>query len=181
MTPEIKTERLILKPLESGDGQAMQIAFPRWEIVRYLNAAVPWPYPEGASQDYVDNVVLPAVNEGRCWCWSIRRQDKPEELIGLIELRDEENDNRGFWLVPEWQQRGFMSEACNAVNDYWFRTLGREVLRVPKAAVNTGSVMISRKSGMRLIKTGKKEYVAGVLDYELWELTREEWLAREIN
>jgi len=38
-------------------------------------------------------------------------------------------------------------------------------------------VKISRKSGMRLIETGKKEYVAGVLDYELWELTRDEWLS----
>lgn len=179
MTPLIETTRLILKPLERNDAGAIQAVFPQWEIVRYLTAAVPWPYPEDAAQHYVDNVALPAIAQGQGWSWTLRRRENPDELIGLIELRDVENDNRGFWLVPEWQRNGFMTEACQAVNDFWFRTLGREVMRVPKAAINAGSVMISRHSGMRLIKTGKKEYVAGLLDYQLWEITREEWCQRQ--
>jgi RimJ/RimL family protein N-acetyltransferase len=179
MTPEIFTERLLLKPLERRDADAIQTAFPRWEIVRYLTAAVPWPYPEGAAKDYIDNVALPAAREGRGWSWSLRLKEDPEVLIGLIELRDVENDNRGFWLIPEYQNHGYMTEACHAINDFWFRTLGREVMRVPKAALNTGSINISLKSGMRLIKTGKKEYVAGILEYELWEITRDEWCMKD--
>lgn len=179
MTPKLETQRLLLEPLQRHDAAAIQVLFPQWEIVRYLTAAIPWPYPDGAAQDYVDNIALPAMQAGQAWCWTIRRQEKPEQLIGLIELRDQENDNRGFWLVPEWQRHGFMTEACQAVNDFWFRTLGRPVMRVPKAAINSGSVSISRHSGMRLIETGKKAYVAGLLDYQLWEMTRDEWCMRQ--
>lgn len=70
-----------------------------------------------------------------------------QDSTTLYRLRHhQENDNRGFWLVPEWQRRGFMTEACQAVNDFWFRTLGRPVMRVPKAALNSGSVSISLHS-----------------------------------
>ncbi|MCW0330513.1 hypothetical protein NB704_001902 [Pantoea ananatis] len=56
MTPEILTERLILKPLTLQDADAIQVVFPQWEIVRYLIDSVPWPYPDGAARDFVANV-----------------------------------------------------------------------------------------------------------------------------
>jgi len=55
------------------------------------------------------------------------------------------------------------------------------VLRAPKAALNRRSQRISVTSGMRLIKTVKKEYVSGLLDSELWEITRDEWNARKFQ
>lgn len=39
----------------------------------------------------------------------------------------------------------------------------------------------AESSGMRLIRTEKKEYVSGLLDSELWEITREEWNARQVG
>src|SRR5207253_6299536 len=42
-TPILYTERLILRPLELADAEAIQQQFPNWEVVRYLNARVPWP------------------------------------------------------------------------------------------------------------------------------------------
>lgn len=72
-----------------------------------------------------------------------------------------------------------MREASNAATDYWFNSLNKRVLRAPKAALNSRSKIISESSGMRLIRTEKKEYVSGLLDSELWEITREEWNARQ--
>lgn len=176
--PTLSTERLLLKPLAAEDASQIQVLYPRWEIVRYMVSSVPWPYPEDGASQYVNNVALPAMAKGTAWCWTIRRRDKPDELIGLISLDDTENNNRGFWLVPEQQGQGLMHEACNAVTDYWFNTLNRPVLRVPKAADNTRSQLFSSRSGMRLIKTEKKQYVSGLLDSQLWEITRDEWNAR---
>lgn len=88
---------------------------------------------------------------------------------------DVADNNRGFWLVPEWQGKGLMSEACQAVNRFWFDTLDKEVLRAPKAASNARSRELSRRSGMRLVRTEKAQYVSGELDSELWEITREAW------
>lgn len=176
--PEIVTERLLLKPLVSADADQIQQVFPRWEIVRYLIASVPWPYPPGAAQHYVDNVALAAVKEGRGWFWTLRRKEKEQELIGVICLMATEDNNRGFWLVPEWQGHGYMTEACEAVTDFWFNALDRDVLRAPKAADNTRSKKLSERSGMRLVRSDKAHYVAGELDSELWEITREEWNKR---
>jgi RimJ/RimL family protein N-acetyltransferase len=99
-------------------------------------------------------------------------------LIGAINVSDKLDDNRGFWLDPAWQGQGLMSEASSAVNDYWFETLERPVLRVSKAVANIPSRRISEQSGMRVIKTEDRDYVSGRLPEEVWEITREEWRRR---
>ncbi|MCU6164795.1 GNAT family N-acetyltransferase [Enterobacter roggenkampii] len=105
----------------------------------------------------------------------------PDELMGIICLYDVEDNNRGFWLAPEFQGHGYMREASIAATDYWFNTLNKSVLRAPKAAANSRSRRISDSSGMRLIRTEKKAYVSGMLDSELWEITRDEWNARQVS
>ena len=142
-------------------------------------SSVPWPYPDDGAENYVNNVALPDMEKGIAWVWTIRRSEAPDELMGLISLYDVEENYRGFWLAPEYQGQGFMREACNVVTDYWFNTLNKKVLRAPKAALNSRSKRISESSGMRLIRTEKKEYVSGLLESELWEITRDEWNARK--
>lgn len=176
--PTLKTERLLLKPLVAEDAPQIQKLYPRWEIVRYMVSSVPWPYPDDGAKHYVNNVALPAMAKGLAWFWTIWCQDNPDNLIGIICLDDEEDNNRGFWLVPEYQGRGLMREASIAATDYWFNTLNRPVLRAPKATENIRSQHISVSSGMRLIKTEKKQFVSGLLDSQLWEITRAEWNAR---
>lgn len=176
--PQIITDRLILEPLMSEDAEQIQRVFPRWEIVRYLIASVPWPYPEGAARHYVDNVALPAANAGTGWYWTLRRKEDAQQLIGVICLMDVADNNRGFWLVPEWQGQGYMREASNAVTDFWFTELNKTVLRAPKAAANERSKNLSVCTGMTLVRREKGHYVAGELETELWEITRQGWLAQ---
>ena len=59
-TPTLQTERLLLTPLQLADAPAMQQLFPQWEIVRFLNNRVPWPYPEDGALRYIQDVALPA-------------------------------------------------------------------------------------------------------------------------
>jgi len=177
LIPTLKTDRLLLKPLVSKDALQIQKLYPRWEIVRYMVSSVPWPFPDNGAAHYVNNVELPAMAKGPAWVWPIRLRDNPDNLIGVICLDEAEDNNRGFWLVPEYQGQGLMREASIAVTNYWFNTLNKPVLRAPKAAENIRSQHISASSGMRLIKTEKKQFVSGLLDSELWEITRDEWNA----
>ncbi|WP_336355717.1 GNAT family N-acetyltransferase [Pseudomonas granadensis] len=177
-TPTLYTERLILRPLELADAEAVQRQFAHWEVVRYLNAAVPWPYPDDGALTYVRDVALPAVAAGTEWHWSIRLKTAPEQLIGSISLMDQTDNHRGFWLAPAWQGQGLMSEASATVTDYWFRTLERPMMRVPKAAPNMGSRRLSERAGMRLIRSDEDDFVGGRFAREIWEITREEWLDR---
>jgi RimJ/RimL family protein N-acetyltransferase len=96
----------------------------------------------------------------------------------MINVRDGVDDNRGFWLDPAWHGQGLMTEASDAVTDYWFDTLQRPVLRVIKAIANTASRRISETSGMRVIATEDRDYVSGRWPSEIWEMTAEEWRSR---
>ena len=125
------------------------------------------------------DVTLPAVARGDEWAWTLRLKSAPDQLIGAISLFRSETDNRGFWLGLPWQRQGLMTEACNAVTDYWFEVLKFPVLRVPKAIANAGSRRISEKQGMRVIAREDRDYVSGRLPSEIWEITAEEWRRRK--
>ena len=161
VTPTLHTRRLMLQPLQLGDAPAIQERFAHWEVVRYLNAVVPWPYPADGALSFLRDVALPAIALGKEWHWTIRLLSQPAELIGSISLMDAVDNNRGFWLAPQWQGLGLMSEACRAVDTYWFQTLGRERMRVPKAAPNVGSRRISERGGMRLVSSTESDFVSG--------------------
>jgi RimJ/RimL family protein N-acetyltransferase len=180
-TPVLETPRLVLRPLELADADQVQLLFPHWELVKYLAAVVPWPYPPDGARTFYEQVALPAIARGEEWNWSIRLRSNPDQLIGSIRLRpDGDGENRGFWLGLPWQGQGLMTEASEAVTDFWFNTLNFPVLRVAKAVANTTSRRISEKQGMRVIAMIERDYVAGRLPAELWEITAEEWNAQRL-
>jgi ribosomal-protein-alanine N-acetyltransferase len=178
LVPSLTTVRLVLRPLEISDAAVVQVLFPKWEIVQYLAKHVPWPYPADGALTFIRDAALPAMQEGLEWHWSIRCKNVPDRLIGVISLTDEPGNNRGFWLDPAWQGRGLMSEAVEVVTKFWFDTLDRSVLHAPKAAANLRSRQISQRSGMRVVERMERDYVAGRLPAEVWEITREEWRSR---
>ena len=184
--PTLETSRLWLKPLELADAAQLQATFPQWEIVKYLNPKVPWPYPADGAITFLRELALPAMESGQELLWTLRRKASPEFLIGVISLARSNGDpakkeHRGFWLDPAWRGRGLMSEACEVVTDYWFDVLKEPVLRAPKAVANEGSRRISLRQGMRVIWTGERDYVAGRLPSEIWEITALEWRARKTS
>ena len=179
MTPTLTTSRLLLRPIALSDAEQIQLLFPHWEIVCLLAALVPWPYPSDGAHRFIRDMALPAIERGEAWHWTLRLKAAPDQIIGSIDLRMKENDNRGFWLGIPWQRQGLMTEACDAVTDFWFDKLGFPVLRAPKAVGNVASRRISEKQGMRLVATEDRDYVSGRFASEIWEITAEEWRARK--
>ena len=175
MIVPLETSRLLLRPLQLADAPETERLFPQWEIVKFLNSQVPWPWRNGLAFRHYRDVILPAIERGEEWHWSLRLKERPECLIGKISLQQNEWDNRGYWLGLPWQGQGLMTEAVAAVNDYWFDVLGFKVLRAPKAVANVASRRISEKTGMRVIATVERDYVSGRLPAEIWEITAEEW------
>jgi ribosomal-protein-alanine N-acetyltransferase len=182
MTPTLETARLLLTPLRLEDAEQVQRIFPQWEIVQFLNAHVPWPFPADGVRHFYLEQALPAIERGDQWAWTIRLNTSRDQVIGAIDLIRGEENNRGFWLAPEYRNRGLMSEAVIAVNDFWFDILGFPLMRIPKAIANTASRRISEKTGMRVVALKPEhDFVCGHLPAEIWELTREEWHAFRAN
>lgn len=177
--PILETRRLILRPLHLADAEAAQRLFPHWEIVQYMTHRIPWPYPPDGARTFFRDNLLPAMGRGEAWCWTLRLKTSAAELIGVIELRMRGEENRGFWIGIPWQRQGLMTEACGAVNDFWFSVLKQDVLRVSKAVPNIASRRISEKHGARVIAIENRTYVSGSFPAEVWELTRDEWLAHK--
>ncbi|MFT3917669.1 MAG: GNAT family N-acetyltransferase [Anaeromyxobacteraceae bacterium] len=176
--PTLETRRLVLRPICLGDAPQVQALFPRWEIVQYLDARVPWPYPPDGALTFYRDVAIPAMERGEQWHWSIRLKDAPDQLIGSINLVRGHRENRGFWIGQPWQGRGYAAEACEAVLEFWFEVLGFPVLRVGKAITNEYSRRITVTEGMRVVGTEERTFVGGKMLAEVWELTAEEWRAR---
>jgi len=181
--PTLETPRLWLRPAEIADADQLQVIFPQWEIVKYLNAKVPWPYPADGASTFLRETALPAMERGEELLWTLRPKSAPNVLIGAISLTPskgvpDKEENRGFWIDPKWRRQGLMSEACDAVTDYWFDVLKEPVLRAPKAIANEGSRRISQRQGMRMVFKGERDYVSGRLPSEIWEITAEEWRER---
>lgn len=175
MLPTFETARLILRPLAIEDAEQTQELFPHWEIVRYLAKRVPWPYPPNGAREFYESAALPAIQRGDEWHWTLRLKTAPQQLIGAVSLLRQPNENRGFWMGLSWQGQGLMTEAVEAVTDYWFGELGFPVLRAPKAVPNIASRRISEKTGMRLVGVEERDYVSGRLPTEIWEIAKQEW------
>jgi len=177
--PSLETARLLLRPMELADVPQAQAIFPQWEIVKYLNGKVPWPYPANGAEIFFGEMALPARERGDEWLWTIRLKRAPETIIGAITLAKNEHENRGFWLDPRLHGQGYITEACDAVTNFWFEVLKFPVLRAPKAVANEASRRISEKQDMRVIERMERDYVCGRPPAELWEITAEEWRARK--
>lgn len=173
--PTLETNRLLLRPLTLEDAPQTQVLFPHWEIVRFLNASVPWPYPADGALAYYRDIALPAIEQGLEWHWTLRLKQSPETHIGAICLCRNSDDNRGFWLGTPWQGQRLMLEAAWAVTDYWFDGLGFTLLRTKKAVANIASRRLSAHTGMRLVGTQPHDFVSGRQLAEIWEITRSEW------
>ena len=181
-TPSFETPRLILRPLALADAEEVQLIFPQWEIVRHLNARVPWPFPLDGVRTYYLDSALPAIERGEEYHWMLLRKDDPErKIIGSICLVLSDTVNRGFWIAPPWQRQGLMTEAVQAVNRFWFEELKQPVLRTKKACENLASRAISVREGMRCVDHTKDDYVSGCLPTEHWELTAEDWHIRNLG
>lgn len=180
-TPTLETPRLVLRPLRLEDAPAIQRRFPRWEIVRWLNARVPWPYPDDGAATNVREC-LDQRSRGERFYWVILLKGGPEEPIGRIDLWPDHGaqDQRGFWLDPEFQHRGLMSEAAERVTEYAFLELEWPYLWLTNAEANAASHRIKEKQGAKLVTRIPRQYVSGEGIEEVWLLSRDDWNERRM-
>ena len=145
-TPVLETRRLILRPLRQEDVPAIQRRFPRWEVVRYLAAHVPWPYPDDGAASHVAHCLGQMARGEKCF-WSIVLKDGPDELIGRIELWPDDGvsrDQRGFWLDPAFAGQGLMTEAAERKFTINFHAF---LLRSPQDATATARQRVGQLLG----------------------------------
>lgn len=180
-TPVLHTPRLVLRPLRTKDAPVIQKRFANWEVVRWLDAKVPWPYPADGAANFV-NGCLAEMARGEASHWALVPKKGPADPIGIISLHPDDgetHDQRGFWLDPTFHGKGLMTEAADRVTDYAFGKLGWPCLWLSNAQDNHASRRIKEKQGAKLVDMKIGRFVSGEATRMVWLLERQDWLARQ--
>lgn len=157
-TPTFQTTRLVLRPMALTDAPEVQRQFERFEVVQYLNNSVPWPYPPGAAEFFLREVQGKAVKEGSEQAWALLREG---QFIGSLSFSVEGDEQRGFWLNPEFWGQGLMTEACCRVTEYIMGELGWPEFTTGNAVSNVASSRLKKSQGFEKIAVFEKDFVGG--------------------
>ena len=155
----LKTERLILRPLEDSDIK---------DVYETLVAHPELPY-------YMTFDVPKSIEETQIWHEEAREQQKnrdiarwgiflEERFIGVISLEGTKRIVRkwkmnksemGYWLNPEFHGKGYVPEAAKAVLEYGFTDFGLHKVRVGHVLENAASARVIEKLGFRKMGISK--------------------------
>lgn len=173
--PTFETKRLILKAITVEDIPSYTEYFVDDEVLQYLSDAVPYPYPEGGVEYYLNNVLWPGQGQDR-WSWGIFLKENPTELIGCIELYLKgKPENRAFWLGKKFWGQGIMTEAVEPIIDFGFEVISDELI-FANAKENIGSARVKEKTGCTYYKTVPAKFInPDITETELWRLKKSDW------
>jgi RimJ/RimL family protein N-acetyltransferase len=179
-TPVLRTARLTLRPVRIEDTPVFERRFPQWEIVKYLNARIPWPLPEGEVAKAMAET-MKEMAAGEKMVWSVTLKDGDDEPVGRVDLWPDDGksrDQRGFWLDPEFWGQGLMTEAAERVTEHAFTELGWRHLWLRNGEANTASFRVKEKQGARIVDRVPAKFVSGEMMSVVWYLSADDWLAQ---
>ena len=150
----IKTERLLLRPLQDSDAGLISLYVGDERVALNL-AVVPHPYPDGAAEAYIEYSRKSDTDE-IIWVMELNG-----ELIGVISIspRDAGRGNIGYWLAPQFWGEGFTREALEAAVKY-ARTNGFSGLDAGVHQGNQGSARVLIKEGFEYCGDSESHSIA---------------------
>lgn len=115
MRHEIKTERLVLRPIEDTDAKAISLLGSDLDIAR-MTSAIPHPYPIMSAEFFI---LIDRENRrrGLSYNYAITR-NHDNALIGIAGLFRRSPDaalELGFWIGKPFWSLGYATEACSAL------------------------------------------------------------------
>ena len=145
---EIRTERLLLRPLRTGDAEGIFVAFNNWEVVRRL-AAPPWPYTIEDTRTFVARRITFRSEPSEA-LHVIQLANAPIggiECTPLSRLRPGAIPVLGYWLTEPFWGRGYMTEAARAFVERLFASGVGDRIRSGAFADNAASLRVQEKLG----------------------------------
>lgn len=146
----IETERLILRPFQLGDEEALFAMNTHPDVIRYAGNT---PFTSlDMARDILNNVIFKDYAErgyGR-FALVLKETGKVIGFSGLKYLTDIEETELGYRLMPEHWGQGLATEAAVASIDFGRDTLGLKRLVAVVHPDNHGSANVVQKLGFCL-------------------------------
>jgi RimJ/RimL family protein N-acetyltransferase len=174
--PTLSTDRLLLRAFRLSDADTVQRLAGAREVA--ANTFLPHPYEDGMAELWIesqrrDYEAGTAVN----FAIALAPDDRLIGSIGLAIERAHEHARLGYWLgLPYWN-RGYGTEAVNAVLDYGFTRLGLHRIYAPHFASNPASGRVLQKVGMTYEGRLREHYLrfGRHVDVDLYGMLRSDW------
>jgi len=151
--PELKTERLLLRRLETTDANEMLFLRSNDDVLRYLGREPASSVKEG--EEFIVRINK-AVDDNESILWGIALLSDPAVIIGTICLWNFKPENYrgeiGYILHPNHWRKGIMKEAIICVIDYGFNVLKLHSIEALLSPGNVASSALLERTGF--IKEG---------------------------
>ena len=143
--PILETESLTLRELNLNDAKAIFGLRTNKEVNEFIDRKRLNNLSESrAFIDLISN--LAATNKGVFWVLESKNNHQLIGTIGLRNFEDEENYAEiGYELDPCYHQRGFMSEAFEAILKFGFENLALKTIEAFTHQKNTASIALLKK------------------------------------
>ena len=145
---DIRTARLILRPLRDSDADQLFALISNWQVIRWL-AMPPWPYLPDHAREFIAARKVPRPDFITA---AIALEDR---LIGVIDavvkpasaVQRERGYAIGYWLGQPYWGRGSMSEAARGFVAHVFATISDDVIYSGVFMGNAASLRIQGRLG----------------------------------
>ena len=179
----IRTQRLLLRPYQPGDTDAVYAYQRLPEVHRYL-------YTEPRTRAEVEAIVaeragLAVLTETGKAITLVAELAQTRELVGDCMLfwrsKEHEQGEVGYVFNPAYHGRGYATEAVGALLRLGFEGLGLHRIAGHLDARNTASARVLERAGLRReAHLVENEFVKGEWADELiYGILRREWEARQ--
>lgn len=163
-------DRIALRPLESGDAENIFAILDTYrEQMRRWLPFVDYTHTADDSAQFVASVLRGEE--------SIFAITSDGAFIGLVGTRSTERENDrteiGYWLSPEYHNRGIMTRCVRAVCEYAFDSMSMHRIAIRCAVGNDASRAIPRKLGFAfegIERCGEKMCDGTYADIEVYSL-----------
>ena len=158
----IRTERLLLRPLTVNDIETIWPYVSNPEIPKYMSWDAHMDRTE--TQKFLERIQEDMAN-GKSILWAIFLKEKFCGIISIISIirrhRSLTYDKAelAYWLAPEYQKQGIMTEAGKAVITFAFKQLGFHRLTVSHIPENKASENLIRKWEFRYIGEEREAFM----------------------
>ncbi|HIY65468.1 MAG TPA: GNAT family N-acetyltransferase [Candidatus Agrococcus pullicola] len=151
-------KRVVLTALRESDIERTVEACTTPDAERFLDT--PWPY-ERSDAEFFIRTFAPGGWRGEHdeRVWAIR-EAVDGELCGVISLRDGVREV-GFWLHPDAQGRGLMSDALRALVGHAEECLAWQEVRWRCRVGNTASMRVAKATGFAYLGVREGEWRDG--------------------
>ncbi len=156
-----KTQNLMIREIVETDFEALFNLLRNKEVMRY---SVRGPYSKEQTQDWM-LFTLDRYKKYPLGLWAITEKNKdiPIGICGFIPLEEDETQyEMSYRLLPDFQGKGFATEAATALRDY-AAGIGIHEFIAFVDPENKPSLRVAEKIGMKFLKTDTYKGIPVVL------------------